>query len=644
MSRPMNTDRNIDTRHLLHGRTIPATEGGYVDQPYVVVNADGSWTCVMTTGAGHEGQAGQHIVATISDDQGVSWSEPVCIEPPDGPEASWAQPLRVPETGRIYVFYTYNKQNQRQVQAEDGRMLNRVDSMGTYAYRYSDDGGRSWSAQRYEIPMRPFECDRQNVYGGEVLFFWGVGKPFIYEGEAFVPYSKVGAFGKGFFARNEGALVASPNLTTEPDPSRHEWLTLPEGEVGLRTPPGGGPIAGELYVTPMNDGSFFATYRSIDGYACCAYSRDRGRSWTVDWMRYTPGGRKIKNPRSANFSWRCANGKYLYWFNNHGGEPLAQDMHRDPALGYEHRNPTWLCGGVEKDGFIHWSQPEIVLYSDWIGERWSYPDFIEQAGRYFLTETQKHVARVHELDPALLERMWQADDARAIERDGLLIEHSGSGSLEMPELPMLFTRGDGALDADTGATQAHSSQSIAARGGFTLELALRFDALSPWQMIFDSRDAEGRGMTVMTTDRNTLKLTLISRCYSEPGGKRAAGWCESSWDCDPGLLGVDQRHHVAFIVDGGPKLITAIVDGALCDGGDARQYGWGRFHPNLKEANGAARAHVAPDMRGEVEMLRIYGRALRTSEAVANARNVIAGHTTPPPEDATPDDGRSSQV
>jgi hypothetical protein len=102
-----------DLRHIETGHEIPSE--GYCDQPYVVVNDDGSWTCVMTTGRGHEGQAGQHVVATISQDQGKTWSDLYDIEPADGPEASWVMPLRVPETGRIYAFYTYNKANQREV-------------------------------------------------------------------------------------------------------------------------------------------------------------------------------------------------------------------------------------------------------------------------------------------------------------------------------------------------------------------------------------------------------------------------------------------------------------------------------------------------------------------------------------------------
>ena len=124
----------------------------------------------------------------------------------------------------------------------------------------------------------------QNVYGGKVLFHWGVGKPFIHNGAAYVCYSKVGGFGRGFFAQNEGALLTSDNLLTESDPSKHNWETLPDGDTGLRTPEGGGPIAGEFNATPINSGSLFGTYRTIDGWSCHAYSHDDGHSWACDWM------------------------------------------------------------------------------------------------------------------------------------------------------------------------------------------------------------------------------------------------------------------------------------------------------------------------------------------------------------------------
>ena len=77
-----------DIRNIRTGRTIPTET--YSDQPYIVKTADGAWLCVVTTGAGREGQSGQHVVTVRSSDEGRTWSAPVDVEPADGPEASYA--------------------------------------------------------------------------------------------------------------------------------------------------------------------------------------------------------------------------------------------------------------------------------------------------------------------------------------------------------------------------------------------------------------------------------------------------------------------------------------------------------------------------------------------------------------------------
>jgi len=610
----------IDFRHIETGHEIPSE--GYCDQPYVVVNGDGSWTCVMTTGCGHEGQSGQHVVATISQDQGKTWSDLYDIEPANGPEASWVMPLRVPGTGRIYAFYTYNKSNQREVKTVHGTTYDRVDSFGVYAYKYSDDYGRTWSADRYEIPMRTFEIDRNNVYGGEVQFFWGVGKPFVHNGKAYVVASKVGGFGPGFFTSNEGVLFASNNLLTEHDPAKHAWETLPDGDVGLCTPEGGGPVAGEFNATPMNDGSLYGTYRTIDGYACHAYSRDDGHTWQSDWMTYTPGGRRVKNPRSANFVRRFANGKYLYWFCFNGGEVLRQAPGRE-GRAYNNRNPIWMCGGVERDGHIHWSQPEIILYDPKIGNRMSYPDYIEVGDRIFITETQKEVARTHELDSHMLAAMWDHLEINRVATDALVVDVdsdacAAGATVAIPKLPELYSRGTASLDPSTGATHWGEAKNIEMSGGFSLELWVRFDDLEPWQILFDSRDEQDHGLLVQLTDRGTVRLTIRSGAYDMPGSGTGNGTIECSLDCDRGLIQAGKLHQIMFIVDGGPKIITAMVDGVLCDGGAEREFGWARFHPNLKNPNGAPIALLATNLHGTLQRVRVYDRYLLSNEGLGN--------------------------
>ena len=73
-------------------------------------------------------------------------------------------------------------------------------------------------------------------------------------------------------------------------------------------------------------------------------------------------------------------------------------------------------------------------------------------------------------------------------------------------------------------------------------------------------------------------------------------------------------------MDGGPKIITFVVNGVLCDGGEERQFGWGRFSPDLRAPTGAATVKIA----SSVNALRLYNRALRTSEAVGNFQAGLA--------------------
>jgi hypothetical protein len=576
-----------DPRHISQGRAIPTET--YSDQPYLVQTDDGAWLCALTTGAGHEGQHGQHVVTMRSTDQGRTWSPPVAVEPADGPEASYAVLLKVP-SGRLYCFYNHNTDNVREVIADDppfpGGKCSRVDSQGYFVFKFSDDHGRSWSAQRTPIPAREMDIDRRNPYGGKIRYFWNVGKPFVAEGAAYVSLHKVGGLGEGFFTRSEGVLLRSDNLLTEPDPERIRWETLPDGDYGLRTPPGGGPVAEEQSYSVLSDGSFYCVYRSVDGHPVEAYSRDGGHTWSTPQYKAYADGRVMKHPRAANFAWKCRNGKYLYWFHNHGGHD------------YEDRNPVWLSGGVEADSpegrVIRWSQPEIVLYDDDPFVRMSYPDLIEEDGKYFLTETQKDVARVHEVEASLLEGLWgQLEDkvpALSGFEGGCGGEREKNRGLPLPEL----------LRRDTSRADYGT---LDLRAGFTLELWVAFDGLEPHQVLLDTRNAQGAGVAMMTTKQGTVQIALHD------------GRTDCRWACDAGLLKAGEPQHLVCLVDGGPKIISFVVNGQFCDGGEERQFGWGRYNPNLRTPpTSEVRLHPA------VQSLRVHGRALRVSEAIGSYR------------------------
>jgi hypothetical protein len=602
-----------DPRHIESGWDIP-TES-YSDQPKIVRTDDGAWLCTITTGAGREGEGGQHVISTRSTDRGRSWSKPIAVEPADGPEASYACLLKV-QSGRIYCFYNYNGENTREIKTDpvglpgyegpdpypDG-IVRRVDSQGHFVFRYSDDNGLSWGTRRYRIPVRTMEIDRSNVYGGSIQFFWNVANPLVYNGAAYVSLHKVGGFGPGFFVRNEGVLLKSNNILEEPDPEKIEWETLPDGDIGLRTPPGGGPVAGEQSYVTLSDGSFFSIYRTVDGYPTCTYSRDGGHSWSEPTYSTYDQGRKMKNPRAANFAWKTTDGRYLYWFHNNGGPVVPELMKRSASYPYENRNPVWICGGIEGDSpsgkIIRWSEPEIVLYDDDPMIRMSYPDLIEEEGEFYLAETQKDIARIHPLSSEFLEALWAQFDADNMTDDGLSAKYTapeagGGGSIAMPLLKPFLERDSARAD--------HGAKHI--RAGFTIELITNLASTGDGEILLDSRTPDHRGIVVTSESAGRVKIEISD------------GQSVSSWTSDTGMFEDDVEHHTAIIVDGGPNVIMFVVDGVVNDGGEIRQFGWGRLSPSIRDVNASESLRIGAAIR----TLRFYTRALTVTEVIGNYR------------------------
>jgi len=597
-------DLYFDSRCNANGSLIPTER--YCDQPYIVQTDDNAWLCVVTTGTGHEGQPGQIVISMRSLDQGKSWDEAVALEPADGPEASYAVALKA-STGRIYAFYNHNTDRVKDIPCEDGSRHKRVDSLGHYVFKYSDDHGRTWSEKRYEIPVRPFAIDRENPYGGDpVRFFWNVGRPFVAsDGSVYLPHSKVGAMGVGFYARSEGAFLHSDNIMTEIDPEKIHWETLPEGDVGLRPPPNSGRVAEEHTIVELSDGTLYSAYRTIAGHPAFAYSRDRGKTWSAPAFKcynsLAPQPRLFKHARAANFVWKTQGGHYLYWFHNQGGRP--KEGLTDLWIGheaYKDRNPAWISAGREEEApdgsgkIIVWSEPEILLYDDNSAARLSYPDLIEMDGHFWITETQKTIAHIHRIDDSLIEAILTQHKAKTLCDDALLAEFETSeGSVPFPDLPEMRIRhlGGNSVSTDT-------------RQGFTLDFVLSSSTKtnSPLVTLLDTVDSEDAGLTLTLQSNGKLSIRLGD-------GRQVCLANSVPLEAGP--------RHVSIIVDGGPRIIQFVVDGRLQDGGEARRYGWLRFSPTLLHCNGKPNATISP----RLQSLRVYGKALKVSEAVGNARH-----------------------
>ncbi|PCJ52621.1 MAG: hypothetical protein COA79_23740 [Planctomycetota bacterium] len=587
-----------DARNILYGKPIPSE--GYCEQPNIIEIDSDTWLCVITTGKGKEGQKCQHIVAMQSKDQGTTWINQVSVEPDDGPEASYSVLLKT-NFNRIYCFYNYNSTKFDYVIADpnyykEGK-CKRVDMLGDYVFKYSDDHGLSWSEKRVVVPIRPFEIDKKNAYQGEITYGWNVSQPVINNNIVMIPYNKIGAFGKGHDSVSEGVFLASDNILSEKDIEKINWQTLPEGTEGIKPPKNCGSISEEHSLTVLNNGELYDIFRTTGGYAAFTQSRDNGKTWSIPEYALYRNGYPIKQPRAANIIFKCKNNKYLYWY--HFNSWNGYNFHD----GAGSRNLAWMCGGVEEDGTIKWSQPEIILYHPDFYKGPSYPHLLESNGEYFISETVKSKAFVHQLDKSQLERLWSQHLLDEVSQNGLKLEYElgSDNGLKLPQFNSFVIR-DYWKNKDSPENQ---------NSGFSIELAFRLNDFNVDENIIDNLSSSKKGFRVSVGRNNTIRFQMSD------------GRTENTWSTDFNSIKINHLHHLVINIDGGASTITFVLDGRLLDGGDARYYGYGRISPVFDNVNGAEVLSLNQNAQIMISKIRIYNRSLSTSESIGNWKSFI---------------------
>jgi hypothetical protein len=199
--------------------------------------------------------------------------------------------------------------------------------------------------------------------------------------------------------------------------------------------------------------------------------------------------------------------------------------------------------------------------------------------------------------------LWEQYDNRIRTKEGLLLDwvyqkQELPQTITAPALPVFYKRD----------TQKLEQPGMNVPNGFTVDLAFSLKKSAPNQLLVDARDSQGKGWYVQTTAHKTVELVMND------------GRTQSSWACDEGLLTENQPHYVSIVVDGGPKIVAFVVDGLLNDGGETRQFGWGRFSPYLKSVSGASHLTIGKNFTGTFFQLSVYNRALTISEAIGNYR------------------------
>ena len=244
---------------------------------------------------------------------------------------------------------------------------------------------------------------------------------------------------------------------------------------------------------------------------------------------------------------------------------------------------------------IAWSQPEIFLYEDDPFIRMSYPDLIEEDGLVYISETQKSVARIHLVDPNFLNKLLCQFEVCGTEESGLVIykeiaDAKDEINVEFPDFIVRNWHSDDVRLLDC-------------RAGVTMDFWACKDSLNPGQILLENKTSDGRGFELSVGTNGQLLLAMHD-------GQTTCLACSEKLDSQP------EWSHICVVIDGGPKIVSFVVNGRFCDGGEERQFGWSRFSPYLKDIKGSGilRPHQT------LKQLKIYHRALMTTEAVGNYR------------------------
>ncbi len=526
---------NKDPRYINNGSEIP-TAGGYADQPSIVVLSDGTYVCATTTGKGEEGAKGQIVSVMRSTDGGKTWTEGGQLEDPQW-ESAYAVLVK-DRFERIYCLYNYNLDH------FDIKNFGcyRLDMGGTYCMRYSDDQGLSWS-DRIIVDVGFTDLDTDYPYfpeeGKQYRFMWNVARPFIDGDDLYIMIGKpfLGIKNLYEFETTRGVLLIARGIVKDP---HAPFITLPEGKKELLPRPGD-RITEEHCCVKLSDGTLFVTSRTENGYPLVFVSHDDGKNFTDGFIPKHVGGLSVKQPRAANFLWKLENGTYLYWFHNVGN------------MGYDFRNPAWCAPAfeidTEKGKELVYGQPEILFYH--IGDRLSisYPDFIEHDGKLFITETQKQIARIHEVDEKLVNALCNQDTV-CKKLDGISM-----AELKEKGVPRQDYSKVNHSDRDEW-------KELVENGGTTWIFEGIFQK---GDKVISAFNKQRGGFKVTVNDDGTLC------CFAS--GENANFTVESSINvCD------GKKHHVAWITDTCASVSYLVIDGIFDNGGEEYICGW-RFVP-----------------------------------------------------------------
>lgn len=435
-------------------------------------------------------------------------------------------------------------------------------------FTFSDDGGLIWSPERHRIPLAPPGAGARRING--------FSKPVVSDGTAYVAFT---AQTQTIDASddNEGWVIVSDNILSERNASRVRFKVLPDGGNGIRNPAFGSVQTGH-HLIALGGKALACAYcaESLPAPALTV-SRDGGCVWSVpERMIYGPDRRMVKDNGAGVRVFGLGDGRFTMCYSM-------------PVLSQRHGGaPVFIAGGVRNDaGLIRWSEPELLMYDRCGTDAPTCEDMVEQDGRFWVMLEQAGMLRTREVDSGLLQGLWQQETRREVCSNGLAVACLNPSGTELSfAVPPTFGNLDG--------------------GGLSVELWVTPEHTTWGETLFSTRKGL-RGVRVGTASSKGL-LTMRIELYD--GNRQVV------WHTDPGALQKDRLHHVVFVCDAVAGLVGGIIDGIYCDGGEKRAYGWAEIPMALCTVAAADQAKVS----ASVKQIRLYDRALSTSEAVGNFR------------------------
>jgi hypothetical protein len=440
--------------------------------------------------------------------------------------------------------------------------------VGKMCYRYSDDNGETWS-NRFIIDMPVTAIDLVNQYhdNGIHQVFWSICKPILSsDGQMYFGFTK-----NGNYDTHEGAIVNSPNINTETDNTKIIWNFYPKGNLGIKSPTMGN-VQEEHNIVELSNGKFACIFRTQLGYPAITYSSDSCKTWSLPKPMTYENGDTIRNPRACPRVFKCSNGKYVFWFHNN-------------SFVWGYRNPVWVSGGIEKNGEIAWSQPEVLLFDPTLLNSLllSYPDFIEDNGGYFVTETQKKEARFHKINSTLLDMLWNQDVKAQLIDDYLVADYKNL----------------------TGTSTNYSIKVLAKSRWDGVSVNIRINGFKANDTLVSARSADGQSFfNVITKDNGTVAINLYTN-----------NTLILSYDCGSRLIHHDSQTEnvISFMLDNRTRVLSSMANGVLYNGDNIKKQGWVRLPPNFSFKP----VDLLSIKSDAVRELRLFNNGMHTSEMLS---------------------------